>query len=126
MNSAVRRSQVNVDGKPELRTRAVDDLLRRIITTLFTTLITPFDPLDDEGEDRYMLALYLLRERDWAQASAEPCGARVALLARVDSLEWPGVELSRAINFTYWSLVCAYRALCEVRHSFFFFDHKLS
>ena len=108
------RSEIDVDEKPKLRTRAIEGLLRRILSTP----ITPVSHRTDVSEDRSKLAQDVLRKRDWAQLFAEPCGALISLLDRVDSLERKGVELSRATNWTYWSLGCAYRAFCEVRDLF--------
>jgi len=107
------RSEIDVDEKPKIRTRAIEGLLRRILTTP----VTPISHRTDDSEDRSTLAQHVLRMQDWAQLSAEPCGALISLLDRVDSLERKGIELSRATNWTYWSLGCAYRAFCEVRDS---------
>ena len=107
------RSGIDVDEKPKLRTRAIEGLLRRLLTTP----IPPVSHRTDDSEYCSELAHDVLRIRDWAQLSAEPCGALISLLDRVDSLERKGVELSRATNWTYWSLGCAYRAFCEVRDS---------
>jgi hypothetical protein len=108
------RSEIRADEKPELRTRAIEGLLQRIVTTPVNSI----SHRTEGCEDRVTVAQDLLRVRDWAQLSAEPCGALISLLDKVDLLERKGVELSRATNWTYWSLGCAYRAFCEVRDLF--------
>ncbi|KAK1920663.1 hypothetical protein DB88DRAFT_502825, partial [Papiliotrema laurentii] len=108
------RSELHADEKPRLRTRAIEGLLQRIVKAPINSL----SPRTEGREDRITVAQDLLRVRDWAQLSAEPCGALISLLDKVDLLERKGVELSRATNWTYWSLGCAYRAFCEVRDLF--------
>lgn len=67
----------------------------------------------DDRENRSELS-HDLQVRNWDQLSAEPCGAMLDMLDRVDLLEQKGVGLSQATNWTYWSLDCAYQVLCEV------------
>ena len=107
-------SEIGIDEKPKIRERAIDNLLRRIVAAPHS----PRSHRRDGYDDRSTLSQDPLRVRDWAQLSTEPSGALFTLLDRVDLLERKGAELSRATNWTYWSLGCAYRAFCEVRDSF--------
>lgn len=83
------QGEIDVDERPKIRTRAIKDLLRRIV-------ITPFTPVSHRTNDydgRSTLPQILLRVSDWTQPSAEPCGALISQLDRVDLLERKGVEL---------------------------------
>ena len=95
--------------KPNLRTRAVEGLLRKFATARIRVTSARTDGRDYRSE-----LPRDLRVRDWTQLSAEPCGALICQLDRVDLLERKGVELSRATNWAYWALGRAYRAFCEV------------